>query len=271
MNKRGQVTIFLVVGIVLLFVSAGVYMVVNKSQTGSFILEEEESHFKTGVGAPLVSFIENCIEERAVQGIEIVGLQGGFIFPTEDDVLLTEEILVGYVYKDNTKTIDKSFVENELGVYVDLTLNDCIQDFTTFSHLYQVIESGNFLVDDSVEDKEIVEIPFSFPSFTRTKINDDIVKFNVEYPLEVTRGDDNFVLHNFIITVPAKIGSALNIVAETVSSQTEKNTIDFNLLCSFEPLIKVFPFDEENTIYSLYYGEEQYPEMFLYAINNKND
>ena len=268
MNKRGQVTIFLIVGIILLFVSAGAYMIINKVTTGSFLEEEQESHFKEGVGAPLVSFIEQCIEERAVQGIEIAGLQGGFIFPTEDDVLLTEETLIGYVYKDKTQRVDTAFVEDELGIYVDIMLPECIQNFSNLTHLYDVTEQGRFIFDREIVSEDAVELPFAFHSFTDVKIQENIVLFTTQYPLEITGGGETFTLDTFAIRIPSVLGNALSLMTMSVDSQADNNMIDFRLFSKQEPTVTIFPFDTENTIYNLYYGEENLPDVFLYAINN---
>ena len=56
---------------------------------------------------------------------------------------------------------------------------------------------------------------------------------------------------------------------EILDYYQETKLINLDSLAGFEPFIKVFPYDEEKTIYSLYYGEEESPTIFMFAVKDE--
>ena len=83
MHKRGQVTVFIIVGVLILIV-AGVFLY---SQDKKII--EKPTTINT---APIISFVEQCIKSTAQEGIFENGKQGGyFILPEYSTTDLFEE------------------------------------------------------------------------------------------------------------------------------------------------------------------------------------
>src|SRR3989338_4190797 len=81
-SKRGQITIFILVGVIILFAIAAVLYITKTSATEQFTAESEPviatvpQEFQ-----PLNSYTEKCLEDTAVQGLRILGQQGGYIYP----------------------------------------------------------------------------------------------------------------------------------------------------------------------------------------------
>lgn len=68
--KRGQVTIFVIVAILIVAVIALFFVFRGKLSIGSGVnLEEQEMH----------SVIESCVLESLVDGVKLIGLQGGYL------------------------------------------------------------------------------------------------------------------------------------------------------------------------------------------------
>src|SRR3989338_3462035 len=81
-SKQGQVTIFIIIGIVILFVFAGVlYLtkVVTKEELtaeGEPIVAAVPQEFQ-----PLQVYTENCLAQVGRRGLLVLGQQGGYIYP----------------------------------------------------------------------------------------------------------------------------------------------------------------------------------------------
>ncbi|MEK6907068.1 MAG: hypothetical protein AABW45_00930, partial [Nanoarchaeota archaeon] len=78
MHKRGQVTVFAILGILIVVVLALVFYLYGerlKLQT------KEEVKFDTSTIEPLKTFVQDCINSQGLEALNLVGLQGGVIDP----------------------------------------------------------------------------------------------------------------------------------------------------------------------------------------------
>ena len=81
-SSKGQVTVFIIVGIVILFTFAGVLLVtkiVNKEELftkGEPLISRVPQAF-----APIQIYTENCLQLIGKQGLLLLGQQGGYIHP----------------------------------------------------------------------------------------------------------------------------------------------------------------------------------------------
>ncbi|MEK6939784.1 MAG: hypothetical protein AABX31_03580, partial [Nanoarchaeota archaeon] len=99
MSKRGQVTIFLVVGIVILLLAALFFYVFGQMKKAPLEVEAEEAVKFLGVSGAVQSFVEKCIQDTIDPAIYLLAIQGGIIYPEEDNlVLLTDHGLVNYAW-----------------------------------------------------------------------------------------------------------------------------------------------------------------------------
>src|SRR3989338_1839720 len=81
-NKKGQVTVFIIVGIALLFTFAGILYLTKTIKGGSLITEEEFTVQEVPqVFRPVFLFTEDCLTETAEIGLRVLGQQGGYIYP----------------------------------------------------------------------------------------------------------------------------------------------------------------------------------------------
>lgn len=80
MNKRGQVTVFVIVGIVILVTVFLVFYFLgdNIKQDTEIEVVFDESSLE-----PTIKLVEDCVKEEILKGIELIGLQGGYYNPPE--------------------------------------------------------------------------------------------------------------------------------------------------------------------------------------------
>ena len=81
-SKQGQVTIFIIIGIVILFIFSGilyitkVYTQEELTAEGGPIIASVPQEFQ-----PLQAYTENCLAQVGRRGLLVLGQQGGYIYP----------------------------------------------------------------------------------------------------------------------------------------------------------------------------------------------
>jgi len=169
-NKRGQVTLFIILGIIILIIlSMGLY----------FYQSEVTSFFKTTLGSTIESsstdqpeiyeIAQDCLEFYADQGIEKIQLQGGYI-ELPEQYLETDISNVAYSYYNENTLLSLENIEESLSNYIkdNLTPN-C---FSTDE--YTIEETDRINVETEIKDGIIV-IEVEWPlKFTKTNLNFDL-------------------------------------------------------------------------------------------------
>jgi len=84
LGKKAQLTIFLIIGIILLFSSAIVFYIKGEviEDTAAVLPQIERVPLEL---QPLKTFVENCIRDVATDAIKKLGLYGGYIDPENSD------------------------------------------------------------------------------------------------------------------------------------------------------------------------------------------
>src|SRR3989344_1835269 len=91
-QNKGQVAIFLIIGILLLL-AAGVtmYLQGRSIEKGRFepIIDEVPAEFR-----PLKEFVDACLEQTTIKGLTLIGLHGGYIGLSADAEKYTDRSLL---------------------------------------------------------------------------------------------------------------------------------------------------------------------------------
>ncbi len=219
-NKKAQITLFIIMGIVIL---AGVATVVyikqttEKSALEPELAETKETRYEGE--QEIRSFVDSCLKQVVLQGLEIQRLQAGYIeLPQSRDKLTTKEreenkqikeigtsknVYIDatgqgndapfWVIKYGLAIPSKEFIEAELGYYIAKVLDKCVGDFKEFTDKGFIIEKAPITTD---------------VSFAKS------VWVSVELPLTVTIRDITYQISNFNIEVPINMGLIYNIASD---------------------------------------------------------
>ncbi len=215
-SKRGQVTIFIIVGIVILFIFAGI-LYFNKSVVqerltveGDPVLAQVPLEF-----ASLNSYTENCLNQVGRRGLRILGEQGGYIYPnlvgeysasdpTDADGLDLEPSKVPYWYYNqepnsaNTITFSslqpklyaaqdsEMSIEAQLGRYVDEKLSACLDDYAPFT-------SQGF------------EVQLASGPDTEVRVAENTVNFLLDLKVDAAKGEAQHTMEQFYVKVPLRL------------------------------------------------------------------
>lgn len=229
MKKRGQVTIFIVLGIVILVVFGLLFFVRGNVVEKSF---EEEMNALT-VPAKIQSvklYFDNCVEDLTEEGLSKIGEQGGYFDLPEDiafrsytnpfsnSLEVYDGLNVAYWYYESANGIEMSQIpslesmELELENYINENFKECYYNIYSFEQDGYVLGLTSLVVSD-------------------VKINKNNVQVSVSAPISVNYQEVNTNINKHMVLVNTKFGemydSAISIMnKENEEMFLEEKTID---------------------------------------------
>ncbi len=206
MNKRGQVTIFIILAIVLV-VGIILYFVFNggSSSVISKDLQSGEDAYKS------------CITERVKLGISLLGQQGGYIYLDE------LEFYSGSLYMPSSSQLDfygnavpywmfvsgnnilreqkptKQSMTTELRRFISEGINSCNFDNLNSEGIYVDVYDGNIEVD----------------------IRDTSVEVTLNNPIYISFEDQSATISNHKISINSKLGKFYNLATVVYNKEKE--------------------------------------------------
>jgi len=245
-NKRGQVTIFVIIGVILLL-AVIIFVSIKEEEAKKEIApgikvsaEEIPTQF-----SPIKPFVDSCINKIGTEALIKIGEHGGYINPAEFNIQAKEDPTAGnavrfssgsdlvipywfYLSSDNKCSGTCAFsygrpplyrsedqaksIEAQLDKYVDSNLNNCLNNFEAFK------EQG-FIIDSIGKIK------------TTTTVAENDVVFLVDYPIQIKQGEANAKISSFYVAVPLDLKKIYEIATlltnlETEYKYLEKDTLD---------------------------------------------
>lgn len=246
MNKRGQFTLFVVLGLVAVIIFGLVFYF--QSEILSFVGVSSSLAYPSEV-QEVADHVQECVDTSAYEAVSGVGQYGGYYtLPTTsyyDEDLQTN--IAYYLYDGTNIIISKEEMQSSLNDYVEFVLSPCI-DFTQFTDL--VVSGGELTVGST--------------------INDETVEVTAEYPLTVTFGEEVYTLDEpYVVVVNANLGKLHGIASLIIDADAATGEIDYTALQSYGlTSIVVAPVNKDTILYILkddtsFNGE--YPLLFMFA------
>ena len=191
-SKRAQVTIFIILGIIIL-ISVGLFLFLRQETT---IFRPERS--VPPELEPMNRFITSCLETISRDGINIIGQNGGFInIPREVQLdrfsylsvtpLFPELKTPLWYYNHENRMPSEEFMRNELETYIEDNLDECLGNLEPFREQYVINEITNkSVVVDLQERGTIVKLVWNL-EITTPQINQTtkIQEFISEIPIRL--------------------------------------------------------------------------------------
>ena len=246
-SKRGQVTIFLVIGIVILLLSALFFYIFSQIKKAPLEIEAEEAQKFLGVPGTVQAYVEDCIKDTVDPSLYLLAIQGGVLYPDKDSkILLTDYGIVNYAWLNGAAGISITKMEQDLAAYLQEYLPSCLGTFDSFT-------KQNIMVE---------------PDYRKTKaeitIKETAVEASVKLPLTITLADHDVKnLDSFSAAVPSSLGKIISSVEKLQFSDlgpAEVTALPYQAT--------IFPYDEAITIYSLSEENKDSPLSFMFAVRN---
>ncbi len=249
-SSRAQVTLFLIVGFILIAGALTVIYYVDLTSAGPKEIEQKVVEIPVEY-QPIRNFIENCIMRVATEGMELLGQQGGYIDleksglaenpnPTESE---TVEHPPGsgnsvaywwFLKSDNACTEGCAFetkrpslyrddgepsLEGQMDTYINENLGKCLKSFAPLAEAgFTIKEKGSVAAKTTVTGYDIV--------------------FDVTYPLEVTKVG-SIELSSFFVRLPINIKRIYEQATSLTNIEIEQHYLErvmLKLLVAFSDI-----------------------------------
>jgi hypothetical protein len=247
-NRKGQVTIFIIIGVLVLLISATFFYVrytrVREAIPVIPVLEDIPEQAQ-----PVSIYVQTCLSFLAEEGLRKLGTQGGYIDleeagittsslnPTEADGIQfspDSDLKIPYWwYMDSPNDCkgctfsgelvpDEESIESQIDEYIIDNIDMCLQDFEPFK------EQG---YDINIEGS-----PKPF-----TVIGETDVSVFLEYPLEVSTQESKTDISQFYASLPLNFRDIYDLASEIKTSQQNDDFLEqqfLNLLADYQGLDK---------------------------------
>lgn len=193
MNKKGQISVYIIVGLLIIFIVGGFLAVKNRQDLEKISLE----------AVPVKNYVDSCLEDSLIKSLRSFGIQG-VVFEDPQDIENLSLVSVPYFYYlgENRMPL-KEEVEDILSYYIEGYFNECINNFTGLK-------------------QEGYEIKYSEKGVFSTKIEPRKVNIYLKFPLSIVRGDTTEVLENFGSELDFDFDRVYNVILDFIEEQ-DKN------------------------------------------------
>jgi hypothetical protein len=219
MNKRGQATILIILGLVILVTVITVLVFKDRIFVSEFDKQAALSLQVPEQASELHDYLSECVQEVVEEPVNLVGQQGGYVNLPDDPIgqgghnafSNTLEIFPGtdfetaywfYEAANGVPHIDiptKTNIEDEIAEYVNSNVAACASNSTIF-------ETHNASVGEI---------------FTEVEILDDRVQVVVDYPVTINIDDFTFDFESFYQTVDSPLGEMHDAAVEIIEEENE--------------------------------------------------
>ncbi len=252
MQKKAQTTIFMIVGL-LIMIGGAVFFYSTQKIAGP--LEPEIKIVQEQIPLefdPIRSYINNCVYSTAVEGLKVIGKQGGYASftdrnlnkeaftitqnPTESDAVSfarDSDMKTAYWWylksanncKGDCKFASKrpelrnadNSIEKQMERYIDSKLRECLDNFEAFSSQgFKISETGKLRTDVTVATDDVLVL--------------------AEYPLSVEKEGAKAKLSQFIARVPVNLDKIYDLATKITNLEIKHRYIEkhaLNLLVAF--------------------------------------
>src|SRR3989338_9772472 len=238
-SKRGQVTIFIIVGIVIVFTFAAI-LYFTKSTVTQAVSDQTEPLLAEVPQAfqPIKIYTENCLEHVGKVGLLLLGQQGGYIYPdlvgkyssaepTNSEGINLEPLHIPYWHYNTDPNEGNSVtfaslqpklsarddpalsLEAQLGRYVKEQINQCLNGYQPF------VQQGFTISPESISSQEAT-----------VTIGENTVAFLLRMPLQVQKGDAEASLEQFYVKIPLPLKHYYEVAAKITEAQRNYNYLE---------------------------------------------
>ena len=218
--KRGQITIFIIVGL-LIVLMVGIILYLNRGGIQATLPPQTQ---------PIHDYIQGCLSQAATDAVFKLGSQGGHLISLNHSIQSPSgNIGYGYDGGDVLPTIPE--MQDDLKLGIILQMNSC--DLTLFEQQGWNITKGDISADVAITDTDVLVKLF--------------------WNLRVEQPGISVSLQSFITNVKAPLiedyATAKAIVKKTIDNPRQ---LDQTFLSTTGKDITVFPADTETLVYAIH-------------------
>jgi hypothetical protein len=226
MQKKSQITLFIILGILILFVMIFFFMLLD---TESGLRQKLRQTQEVPLSQTSVQVqMESCIRQQAEQVLLLMGVGGGNF-----DFVITENSsqvrMKTFYQKGKNITPALEDLERTMEQALTLMVPDCVVG----------LELPGMTIEEGEPSPDVV-------------FAEEDVFISLRYPLKIEGGDVSANLDKFVVRVPVRMQHLYEIANEIVQlTLQEPNQIDYAALAKYDILIQYIPQGKDNGVYAL--------------------
>jgi hypothetical protein len=239
--KKAQITLFIILGVILLAAVGMIFYLNSRNIDLSLNMPQEAK--------PVKQYVDSCIEKSAIEAIQLVGMQGGYVIPPNLSLETNYSTIAYHYYDRKYAAPSKETIENEISKAIGLTLGDCLDNFSSFR------KQNYNITTENIEAETIIG-------------NDDVL-VKVEYPISIIKDETRTEVSQFSASAPIRLLHIYEIAQQAIAkTMQDPEWIDMTFLSSFDLAIDILPNDEESLVYTIsdpISAVDDQPYKFLFA------
>ncbi len=201
-EKKAQVTIFIILGLVLLL-SMGIFIYYSSTAEETVVIPEEIDQ------TTLTAFVQSCLDATTEEVIEKVAAQGGMYKPVFYKTVEGNNISYWCTGEGEEQCVNTAFLKKDLAEQivegVKQELPKCL-DFRSFEQQGYTIQKGIF------EGTAII---------TETGID-----LSITYPIKMKKKDQEATVENFRVQQDTEIGMLYNVARLIINTEASGHSFD---------------------------------------------
>lgn len=185
MNKKGQITLFVILGVVIIGALAlGFYF---RQQIATKEVREEAAEL-TGLPPDVDTLreeVEDCAKQVSDEALYFVGRQGGYFLAPDDSIVVGDDS-VAFGVQNNAKTlVSEETFKNEISSYVNAFLPECV-DYGSYPDL-EIFDQNPVTDVDFGNEKAALDIEYKVTVQKDGNTYNLFEPYEVELPLRVKK------------------------------------------------------------------------------------
>lgn len=206
-NNKGQITIFVVIGIILVIVASFFYA---NSKLEFFV--DEDSRFKNQIN----DIVEQCLFDSTSKGVFLLGFQGGVIdVDTNVRIDPKKYIDLGLIIPNWDSTRQNSIptiesMEEELNNYIENETLECVKgDLNALDSYYDILVDSQISANSQINSKNV-----------RSEL-ELLIKFSQK------NSEDEFSINDYsVILDDTRLGDLYELAAKIYNHEIETNFVE---------------------------------------------
>ncbi|MBT4022700.1 hypothetical protein HN789_06935 [archaeon] len=240
MKSKGQITIFIIIGLVIITI-IGAVSVLRRSNiditlpSGYASIHSDRLRIK--------SLVKACGETILKEGLFFLGRQGGY-YNLPSDIFEEANYSLPYYYNDHSKVPQNSLLERQIELYFEDHIEKCINDATKFGdrYTYELIDSD-------------------------AEINENKVQLHLDMPFQIEVSNFKSEINNFTIVNNVRLGHMMNVTKKAIDLVEEyPDRYDYTFILNQDVLISIIPLPNKLDIYVITDPESEKIEFRQYAL-----
>jgi len=230
-NKKSQITVFIIIGIIILAVFGIVYFINQLAVKQEAPVEISKIETSTQLEKAVKNYVDNCIKIQTLQGLEIIRLQGGYIdIPSNVETRILKDPNGEYVSDEGEikrVVIDLSKEGNKVPYWVTKTGYVIPSQPYIRSHLEDYIEKGMRLCIDDFKSFKDQSYTVNYGTIKADVTFNDSVQVNINFPAEFIKKDINTFIEDYLFTIPINIPEIFDAGLTLALSETSTGYLEF--------------------------------------------